>query len=206
MPATPPLPSANGTTVCNTLIIRMDGVLTSFMDSAPDIGGITSTLILPQAEGKQRFLRLPPQLYKVPATKEETRQAIMTRMHKTRIGSLLAIGLLTAILAQQTSMAQSPPPPEGAVNSPGSVLYGRTIEVANKILDELGPSIAQYNQVTNLAQLSGITSLNLAGAGITFLRAGDFEGFTNLQTLIFRYSGLTSCLRGYLTSWSTCKR
>ena len=113
---------------------------------------------------------------------------IMTKYDKTRISSLLAIGLLAAILAQQTSMAQT-------VNSPGSVLHGRTRQVAHKIIEALGPGFTQYNQVTNfaqlsgyynqvtnLAQLSGITSLNLHNR-ITSLQAGDFKGLTNLESL-----------------------
>ncbi len=78
---------------------------------------------------------------------------IMRRMHKTRIRFFLAIGLLAAILAQQTSMAQTTPPQGvgGTVNSPGYVLHGRTKRVVNEILDALGPGITRYNQVTNLA-------------------------------------------------------
>ena len=100
--------------------------------------------------------------------------------HKVRIHSMLAIGLLAAILAQQTSMAQRP------LDSPGSVLHGRTVAVANGILNELRPSITQYSQVTNLAQLSGITSLNLAGkvwVNSAGMQANDFVGLTNLLTL-----------------------
>ena len=54
----------------------------------------------------------------------------MTKLYKTRISSLLVIGLLAAIVfGQQTSIAQSTPPPEGTVNSPGSVLHSRTTAV-----------------------------------------------------------------------------
>ena len=115
---------------------------------------------------------------------------LMTNTHKIRIRSLLAIGLLAAIVfGQQTAMARS------IVNSPGSVLHGRTIQVAHKIIEALGPGFTQYNQVTNfaqlsgyynqvtnLAQLSGITSLNLHNR-ITSLQAGDFKGLTNLESL-----------------------
>ena len=95
-----------------------------------------------------------------------------------RIHSFLIIGLLAAILAQQTSMAQT-------VNSHDSVLHGRTIKVADEILYKLGPSITQYNQVTNLAQLSGITYLSLYSTRGTFtsLQADDFKGLTNLEWL-----------------------
>ena len=111
----------------------------------------------------------------------------MTKLYKIRIRSLQAIGLLAAIVvfSQQTTIAQTTPPPAGTVNSPGSVLHGRTVEVADKILRNLGPSITQYNQVTNLNQLSGITSLSLYSIRSTFtsLQAGDFQGLTNLRSL-----------------------
>ena len=115
-----------------------------------------------------------------------------------KISKSLKLTLLAAILAQQTSMAQTTPPPEGTVNSPESVLHGRTIIVADKILVALGWRITQYNQVTNLNQLSSVTSLDFANniivadgrvggdgmhAGLSSLQAGDFEGLTNLQTL-----------------------
>ena len=110
---------------------------------------------------------------------------IMTRMHKTRIHLLLAIGLLAVVFAQQTSMAQTPPPPAGPVNSPGSVLHGRTVQAANAILRQLR-GITRYNQVTNLNQLSGITSLSgLSSGAVSFLRPNDFDGLTNLQSLYF---------------------
>ena len=91
--------------------------------------------------------------------------------------------MLAAILASQTATAQTTPPPAGTVNSPGSVLHGRTVRAANAILSQL-PSITQYNQVTNLNQLSGITSLSgLSSGAVSSLRPNDFDGLTNLQTL-----------------------
>ena len=105
--------------------------------------------------------------------------------HNNPTYSLLVVGLLAVILAQQTAMTQTNPPPEGTVNSPGSVLHGRTIRVAEGIRDALR-GITSYNQVTNANQLSSITSLNLDGLGyvdIRRLQANDFAGLTNLQTL-----------------------
>ncbi len=110
---------------------------------------------------------------------------IMTKLYKTRISSMLAIGLLAAILAQQTSTAET-------VNSPGSVLHGRTTEVADDILNALGIGFRQYNQVPNLAQLRSITSLIVSHAALTSLRADDFDGLTNLQTLHLNNNLLTT--------------
>ena len=76
--------------------------------------------------------------------------------------TLLVIGITAIVFGQQTAMAQTTPP-AGTVNSPDSVLHGRTTAAADEILSELGPSITQYNQVTDLAQLSGITSLSFGG-------------------------------------------
>ncbi len=100
---------------------------------------------------------------------------LMTNTHQTRIRSLLAIGLLAAIVfGQQTAMAQyrgyrgtsanGPVDPNDPVdsrdrfNSPDSVLHGRTKHVAIFIMQ--GLYHRTYNQVTNLAQLSGITSMD----------------------------------------------
>ena len=131
---------------------------------------------------------------------------IMTRMHKTRIRSLLAIGLLAAILASQISTAQTTPPPEGTVNSPDSVLHGRTTVVANSILRQL-PSIPSYNQVTNLNQLSGITSLSgLTAGSVSSLRPNDFDGLANLQTLnLFGNHELTSLPLGVFNGLTNLK-
>ena len=104
---------------------------------------------------------------------------LMTNTHKTRIRSLLAIGLLAAIFAPQISMAQSTPPPEGTVNNPGSVLHGRTIKVADEILRKL-PGITRYDQVTDLAQLSSVSSMTLT---VNSLQAGDFNSLTNVRSL-----------------------
>ncbi len=112
--------------------------------------------------------------------------------HKIRIHSLLAIGLLAAILASQISTAQTTPPPADTVNSPGSVLHGRTTVVANRILQQLD-GITQYNQVTNQNQLHGIISIT---AQLTSLQAGDFEGLVNLQTLDLDSYRLTSLPAG----------
>ena len=128
---------------------------------------------------------------------------IMTNTHKTRIHSLLAlaIGLLAAILAQQISTAQTTPPQGvgGTVNSPDSVLHGRTIRVADEILRQL-PGITQYNQVTNLTQLSSVASLYFFGrvSENWSPRAGDFDGLVNLQSLsmISLGFGLTSLPSG----------
>ena len=81
------------------------------------------------------------------------------------------------------------------VNSPGSVLHGRTTQVANAILYNL-PGITRYNQVTNLAQLSGITSIDLFQRELYFLQAGDFEGLSNLQALNLARNPLTTLPAG----------
>ncbi len=73
----------------------------------------------------------------------------------------------------------------------GSVLHGRTKQVADEILSKL-PGITRYNQVTNLAQLSSITSLSSYNHRLTSVRADDFEGLTNLQTLNISGNRLTS--------------
>ena len=114
-----------------------------------------------------------------------------TKLYETRIRSLLAIGLLAAILAQQNAMAQTTPPPEGTVNSPGSVLHGRTTRVADAILSQL-PSITEYNQVTNLVQLSSITNLNLASQSLSSLQINDFAGLSQLETLNLNNNQLTN--------------
>ena len=155
---------------------------------------------------------------------------IMTKLSKSRIHSLLAIGLLlTIVFGQQTAMAQYVLFSEGVygtVNRTNSVLHGRNGAVANAIMSELGilPSLKRYrrgipygvntqtirnnhyNQVTNLNQLSGITSLHVHGVmrpldsdypfyrswydtynyAITYFRSfssSDFIGLTNLHTL-----------------------
>ena len=111
-----------------------------------------------------------------PSRKKELSAAAQTAgIGGNSVLTLLVIGIIAIVFGQQTAMAQT-------VNSPGSVLHGRTIQVADKILEALGPSITRYNQVTNLAQLSGITSLNLHNR-ITSLQAGDFKGLTNLESL-----------------------
>ena len=149
---------------------------------------------------------------------------IMTKLYKTRIRSLLVIGLLAAVVfGQQTAMAQVQFH-EGYytnLNSPGSLLHGRNGAVANAIMSELGIisslkryrsgipygvatqriDSSYYNQVTNLAQLSGITSLHIHGVmrplddrswysterySISYFRSfssSDFIGLTNLHTL-----------------------
>lgn len=109
---------------------------------------------------------------------------------------MLAIGLLAAIVfAQQTATAQTTPPPEGTVNSPGSVLHGRTIQVANAIVNQLA-GITGYNQVTNTAQLSGVTDMNLRSSLLPLLQAGEFRGLVNLQTLDITYNHLPSLPAG----------
>ena len=113
-----------------------------------------------------------------------------------RTALLVGVGAVVAVMIEPTSMAQSPSPQEGTVNRLGSVFHGRTIKVADKILSALGQSITRYNQVTNLAQLGGITSLYLSGLRLTSLQAGDFEGLTNLQTLNLSNNDLTSLPAG----------
>ena len=61
------------------------------------------------------------------SSKTTKKLRFMTKMHPDKIASLVAFGILAAILAPQISTAQTTPPPEGTVNSPGSVLHGRTI-------------------------------------------------------------------------------
>ena len=110
---------------------------------------------------------------------------IMTKLYKTRIRSLLAIGMLASVVfVQQTATAQT-------VNSPGSVLHGRTKQVDYSILDALGIdipfSVLLYDEVTDANQLSDITRLSITSfTEVPFsLRAGDFDGLTNLQDLDF---------------------
>ncbi len=117
---------------------------------------------------------------------------IMTNTHQTRIHSLLAIGMLAAILAQQTSTAQTTPPPDGTVDDPDSVLHGRTTAVADAILSQL-PGITEYDQVTDLGQLSSVSRMGLT---VNFLQAGDFNSLTNVRSLElsfqFKYDGTDS--------------
>ncbi len=82
-------------------------------------------------------------------------------------------------------------PSGGVVNSPGSVLHGRTRQVADAILNA-DSSIARYNQVTNVAQLSSITSLSLDDYYITSLQNNNFYGLTNLRNLDLSNNGLTT--------------
>ncbi len=79
--------------------------------------------------------------------------------------------------------------------SPGSVLHGRTMQVAAAILNQL-PGITRVNQVTNPAQLSGIASLSLSNLRLISVRADDFEGLTNLRTLNLQDNRLTSLPAG----------
>ena len=92
------------------------------------------------------------------------------------------------------------------VFSINSVLHGRPNQIADAILNALGSSITQYNQVTNSTQLSDVTSLNLQNVGLTLLQSGDFEGLTNLQTLNLEGNQLASLPWGYLTGWPVCRR
>ncbi len=109
--------------------------------------------------------------------------------HNNPTYSLLVVGLLAAILAQQNAIAQTTPPPEGTVNSPGSVLHGRTLGVARAILNKL-PGIERYTNVTNTNQLSSITSLDLSGRTFTKLQGNDFDGLNNLLDLNLSYNHL----------------
>ena len=107
--------------------------------------------------------------------------------------------ILVVIFAQLTAFAQTTQQEE-VVNSPGSVLHERTKKVADSILAALGVDIrfivSPYNQVTNLTQLSGITSLDLFNEGLTNLQAADFNGLTNLQGLRLSTNQLTSLPSG----------
>lgn len=90
--------------------------------------------------------------------------------------------LASVVFIQQTATAQT-------VDSPGSLLHGRTKQVARSIMAALGltPSVLLYYRVTDANQLSDITRLSITSfTEVPFsLRAGDFDGFTNLQDLDF---------------------
>ena len=113
-------------------------------------------------------------------------------MLKTKTGSLLAGGMLAIAFAQlQTAFAQTTPgtetdppteqPAANTVNCPGSPLHGRTITVANTILNAI-PDVTDCNLVTT-NQLAMITELNFDTRGLTSLQANDFAGLSGLQTL-----------------------
>lgn len=56
------------------------------------------------------------------------------------------------------------------------VFHGRTRVVAYVIVTALGSGITHYNQVTNLAQLRGITSLD-------FVDYDDYDEFSSKQAI-----------------------
>lgn len=120
--------------------------------------------------------------------------------------------ILVVIFAQLTAFAQTTQQEE-VVNSPGYVLHERTKKVADSILAALGVDIrfivSPYNQVTNLTQLSGITSLDLFNEGLTNLQglrlstnqltslpSGIFDELGNLQTLSLSGNQLTTLPAG----------
>ncbi len=128
-----------------------------------------------------------------------------TKLYKTRICALLAIVGLSSVLTQSTVTAQTIPNANwDMVNSPGSVLHGRTVAVADELLRSL--NFEQYNQVTNLAQLHNITSLNLHRKfnrkvnGEWVLpaspRVSDLAGLTNLVTLDISVNFFTNLTAG----------
>ena len=93
----------------------------------------------------------------------------------------------------------TPPSEGGVVNKPGSVLHGRTRQVADSIISALGSEVTQYNQVTNLAQLNSITNLSFSESEsiyTTSLQANDFNGLDNLQYLILSTNRLTALPAG----------
>ena len=128
-----------------------------------------------------------------------------TKLYKTRICALLAIVGLSVFSTQSTVTAQAIPNANwGQVDSPGSVLHGRTVAVADELLRSL--NFEQYNQVTNLAQLHNITSLNLHRKfnrkvnGEWVLpaspRVSDLAGLTNLVTLDLSVNFFTNLTAG----------
>ena len=69
-------------------------------------------------------------------------------------------------------------------------ICGRTPQIRDVILENL-PGVS-CDQVT-LKQLGTITiRLDLSSRGITALKAGDFDGLTNLKHLTFSHNGLSS--------------
>ena len=116
---------------------------------------------------------------------------MMTKLYKTRISSMLIISMLIAVTTrlENAGAQEADHSVNHQVNSPGSVLHGRTKSIADRILRQL-PGITQYNQVTNANQLTNILSLfgpyfdDRPDYPIShILRVGDFAGLTNLRTL-----------------------
>ncbi len=69
-----------------------------------------------------------------------------------------------------------------------STVCRRTEQVAAAVADAVG--VENCSRVTEL-DLAAITSLNLSNAGITALKAGDFDGLLSLTTLTLDGNGLT---------------
>ena len=94
----------------------------------------------------------------------------------------------------RTAPAQSPPPaaPEGPALTTNTAegVCDRTQQVQRKILVALD-DVNDCARVTQ-AHLRGITILYLNNAGITELKAGDFQGLTNLNTLHLNSNQLTA--------------
>ena len=131
--------------------------------------------------------------------------------HPSPIYSLLAGGMLAIAFPVQSTWAQigpgtateapegpvtSPPPAENTVDCLGSPLHGRTITVANAILNAL-PSVTACDQVTT-NQLATITGLLVEGSSLASLQADDFAGLTGLTSLSVAYSRLASLPSGLL--------
>ncbi len=127
-------------------------------------------------------------------------------MLKMKTCALLAGGMLAIAFAlQQTALAQTTPgtetdppteeptPPANTVNCPGSLLHGRTIKVADAILNAL-QGITACDQVT-ANQLATITLLEFEHQSLT-MQSNDFAGLSGLETLSIRYTQLTSLPAG----------
>ena len=107
---------------------------------------------------------------------------------KIKTCSLLAGGMLAIPFALQTNaLAQTTPgtepeqPLANTVNCPGSPLHGRTINVANAILNAI-PRVTACDQVTT-NHLASITSLSFNGITLPSLKTNDFDGLPNLRSL-----------------------
>ncbi len=119
-----------------------------------------------------------------------------------RHSSFLILNLLLALaFASPTAFAQTTPeepqtnpqpeqPAATTVDCPGSLLHGRTVKVANAILNAI-PGVSDCDQAT-ANHLASITDLNLRDESLTTLQTNDFAGLTNLETLNLQDNQLTS--------------
>ena len=154
---------------------------------------------------------------KMQTWKNRIRSALKTAAQQVPIFSALTGGMLALAFAQlQTAFAQttpgtetegpeepvSPPPAENTVDCLGSPLHGRTITVANAILNAL-PSVTACDQVTT-NNLATITGLLVEGSSLTSLQADDFAGLSGLTDLsltnIYRLPALPAGVFNGLTN------